>query len=97
MKLQQKADQITKFLHSYRVIVIWLIILGLVGFTLWQSLKISDPQIDKTYLEQKRSELKKKAIDVEMSSELETTVNNLNETPVETDPGDTGTQDPFNP
>lgn len=97
MKLQQKTDHIIKFLHSYRVIVIWLIILGLVGFTLWQSLKISDPQIDKAYLEQKRSELKKEAIDVEMSSELETTINNLHKTPVETEPGDTGTQDPFNP
>lgn len=97
MKLQQSLNTTIKYIYSYRIILIWLAILALLGFTLWQSLKISDPQVDREYLQEQRTKQQKNATDIELSEELREQIHNLEHTPVDTEPEDLGTNDPFHP
>lgn len=97
MKIPKKLTRILNHVYSYRVIAIWLIVLGLLGFTLWQDLKISDPGIDQQYLQSQRSNQEQNATDIELDDELRAQIDNLERIPVDTEPRDLGTQDPFNP
>lgn len=97
MKIPKKLTRILSHVYSYRVIAIWLVVLGLLGFTLWQDLKISDPGIDQQYLQSQRSSQEQNATDIELDDELRARIDNLERIPVDTEPQDLGTQDPFNP
>lgn len=87
----------TRYIYAYRIVAIWLLILGLLGFTLWQSLDISDPKINQTYLEQQRKQQEDDTTGIVLDEALRSRINNLEQTPVNVEPGDLGTDDPFNP
>lgn len=81
----------------YRVLIIWLAIFLLLGFTLWRMQAISNPQPDEAYLQSQREDPKNQITDIKLSEELKREIDLLRPTPVDVDPDDLGTQDPFNP
>lgn len=97
MNIQQTLNTIIRHIRAYRTILIWLAVLGLLGFTLVQSQKISDPRVDRAYLEAQRAEQEKSTASIELSETLREQINNLERTPVDTDPEELGTSDPFHP
>lgn len=97
MKIPQTLSTTIHYIQAYRIILIWLVVFALIGFTLLQSIKISEPQVDRSYLQEQRTEQEKNATGIELSEELREQINNLKRTPVDTDPENLGTTDPFNP
>ena len=95
LSLDRLKNSITPLLSKYRVIIVALIVLGLFGYTLIRALDINDPRIDHEYREQLREEIETATISVD--AELRERIESLIETPVDDNPSDLGTRDPFNP
>lgn len=88
-------EKILNYILKYKVIIIWLIILSLFGITLLKLQAISNPQPDNAYLEAKQQSYQTDKIRVKDSVRNE--IEKLEDTKVNTQPGQTGTPDPFNP
>lgn len=98
MKLDQlDINRILKPLYTYRIVIIWVLILGLLGFTLIQARQIADPQVDRALLEEQRQTLAEDAITLELNDELESRMQRLQPSPIEASPEELGSRDPFNP
>ncbi len=97
MQVPKKISQIGQYIYTYRVIVLWCVILGLLGFTLWQSMKISDPGVDQAYLQQQRTAQEESATEILLDESLRETLNQLERTPVDVKAENLGTNNPFNP
>jgi cytoskeletal protein RodZ len=97
MSTTRVFHQAISYIRSYRIILIWLLILGLLGFTLWQSLSISNPEANQTYLEQQRSKQEESTTNIQLDQQLRSRINNLERNPVDVEPENLGTEDPFNP
>lgn len=88
---------ILHFLQKYSAIPIWLITLGLLGFTLWQADKVATPQTDHDRLKERRGEIREETAALDIDEELKTRIERLQPTPVDTSPEALSTRDPFNP
>lgn len=98
MKLDQlDLNRILKPLYTYRILVIWVLILGLLGFTLIQARQIADPQVDESLLEEQRQTLAEDTITLELNAELESRMQQLQPDPIDASPDELGSRDPFNP
>lgn len=86
---------IIKFIIKYKIIIIWLVILAFFSITLLKLRAISNPSPDETYLESKQKSYQTDTIRIKDSVRVE--IEKLEDTPVNTTPGQTGTNDPFNP
>lgn len=92
------SPHIQKFLRvlsQYRVVLVALIILGLFGYTLIRMLDISDPSIDPAYQNAQREKIETTTIRID--DELRARIESLQDTPVNDQPSNLGTNDPFNP
>lgn len=88
-------QKLLRALSRYRVILVALIILGLFGYTLIRMLDISDPSIDASYQRTQREEIETTTIRID--DDLRARIESLQDTPVNDQPSDLGTNDPFNP
>lgn len=88
-------QQIANYLYKYRIIIIWLAILLLFGIALVKLQAIVSPAADKAYVDAKTKDIQNDRIQIKDS--LKQQINQLQETPVNTQPGQLGTADPFNP
>lgn len=86
--------KIANLLLKYRFILITVTVFLLFGFSLWKLQSISNPQPDPAYLEQKRQNLPTK---IEIKDSLRSSLENLENTPVDTQSENIGQGDPFNP
>lgn len=86
--------QIIKYITQYHVAVIWVVLLGLFGFTLWKIQAISNPKPDPEYLKEKRLD---QPSTIEIKDSLRAQLEELENTPVNTQPSNVGIGDPFNP
>ena len=89
------VQKIVRLLSQYRVVLSALIILGLFGYTLIRMLDISDPNIDSSYQNSQREEIETATIRID--DELRERIESLQDTPVNDQPSNLGTNDPFNP
>lgn len=80
----------------YRVILITLAIFGLFGYTLYRIQQISNPRVDQSYIEAKRG-TQPTSTKLKIKDSVKTQIEQLQETPINTQPGQLGTSDPFNP
>lgn len=78
---------------KYRLILICLFLLGVFGYSLWRLPAISNPEADPQYLKQQQTQVFKLEIKDSLRKQLEQLV----ETPVDTQPDSVGRPDPFNP
>lgn len=83
--------QITK----HRVIGLSLVTLLLLGFTLWRTQALSNPQPDPAYLNAERSKASSQKITIDTA--LVEQIKKLTQPKVDVEPKDLGTKDPFNP
>lgn len=99
MKLNAKQTirQIVSFIVRYRVILIWLVVLCLLGLTLWRLQAISDPEPDAHYINKQRENPENQVEKIQLPDELRRNIEQLQPNPVDVDPDQLGTQDPFNP
>ena len=96
MNTSKYLETTKSFLARYRVIVVSLIVLGLLGYTLFRLQAISNPQIDEEYLDQKRADNPITG-EIKVDDELIEKINDLEAIPVDVTPDNLGTNDPFNP
>lgn len=85
-----------KFIVKYKTILICLLVLGMFGYTLWRVRVISNPVADPSYVEAKRSNQQNNT-KLQVKDALRAQIEQLQEVPVNTQPGQLGTNDPFNP
>lgn len=95
--LKKSIKLVKVCIYRYRVIIVWLVVLGLLGFTLWRLQAISNPQPDERYLEQQRNDEENQITDIQLNDDLREKIEILRPNPVDVDPENLGTQDPFNP
>lgn len=88
-------QQLLNYLYKYRIILIWLGILVLFALSLVKLQAIVNPVADKAYVEAKTKDIQSDRIQIKDS--LKQQIEQLQETPVNTQPGQLGTADPFNP
>ncbi|MEX0748915.1 MAG: hypothetical protein WD467_02540 [Candidatus Saccharimonadales bacterium] len=91
----QQLKRLPILLNRHRLIISWLVILGLFGFTLWQAQSISDPTHDPDYLRRQQTELPSTTINID--TELQQRIEGLLETKVDAEANNLGTRDPFSP
>lgn len=91
----KQLRNILTYINKYRLILVWLLILALFGFSLLRAQDISNPHADMDYLGEQREEIESTALDID--EDLRVQIEELLETPVDTDPDNLGTEDPFNP
>jgi len=88
--------KILDIIIQYHIVLITLVILGLFGYTLYKIQDISNPQVDPVYIESKRGS-QPVATKLKIKDSVKSQIEQLQETPVNTQPGQLGTNDPFNP
>lgn len=81
-------------LTKYRLVLIWLAILGVFGYTLLRLQAISNPQPNPDYIQKQQQNQTTK---VEIKDSLRTQLEQLVETRVDTQSDKLGSPDPFNP
>ena len=86
--------KILLYLKRYKVVIIWVGLLGLFGYSLWKIQAISNPQPDPDYLKRQQQDQPTK---IEIKDSLRQQLENLEATPVDTRPDNVGNADPFNP
>ncbi len=79
---------------KYRLSLIWLLLLGLFGYSLFRLGAISNPAADPAYL---KDQQKTQATKFEIKDSLRSQLEQLVDTPVDTRPQGLGRPDPFNP
>lgn len=99
MKLNTKQiiSRIISFIVRYRIIIVWLVILCLLGLTLWRLQSISNPEPDASYIKKQRENPDVQVAEIRLTDELRRDIELLRPNPVDVDPNRLGTQDPFNP
>lgn len=93
LDIQQLLD---KVIHL-RVIITWLLVLVLLGFTLWQALQITEQQVDNDYLEELREETEQEGTALDLEEELRDDIEGLESGAIDIGLDGRGEQDPFNP
>jgi hypothetical protein len=88
-------DKLQKYILKYKIIIIWMIILSLFGLTLLKLQSINNPTPDDEYLKSKQQSYQTDKIRIKDSVREE--IEKLENIPVNTQPGQVGTSDPFNP
>jgi len=84
-----------KLLKKYHLILIWLLVLFLFGYSLWRFQAITNPKPDEVYLKNKQQTAQD--IKIQIKDDLKAQIEGLQNTPVNTQPAQLGTPDPFNP
>lgn len=88
-------ENLINHILKYKIIIIWLVILALFGLTLLKLRAINNPVPDDAYFESKQKSYQTDNIRIKDTVREE--IEKLKDTPVNTQPGQTGTNDPFNP
>ena len=98
MKLGKiNTRQLLNKLMQYRVIIAWLLVLVLLGFTLWQALEITEQRVDSNYLEELREEAEQDGVALDLEQELRNEIEGLESGAIDIGLDGRGERDPFNP
>lgn len=89
-------NHVTSKLLEYRVILVWLVVLGLLGFTLWRATIITDPQVDEEHMRVAEEDAAEE-VELDLDAELETRINQLEPGAIDISLDGRGDRDPFNP
>ncbi len=88
-------NKVINIIIKYRIIILWSFILLVFGLTLLKFRAISNPTPDDDYLQSKEQSYQTDKIKIKDSVRKE--IEKLEDTQINTDPGQVGTTDPFNP
>ncbi|MEX0932148.1 MAG: hypothetical protein WDZ81_00895, partial [Candidatus Saccharimonadales bacterium] len=80
---------------DHRIILIAILVLILVGFTLWRTRVLINPVPSQEYLQSERAEAATEQIKID--PKLINQIEKLTQTQVDVSPKNLGTKDPFNP
>ena len=98
MKLDKINPQhILTEVAKHKVVLIWLLILVLLGFTLWQALQITDQQVDQAHLEELREEAEEASTALDLEEDLKDRIESLESGAIDIGLDGRGERDPFNP
>lgn len=91
------TQQLLNKVIQHRIIIAWLLVLVLLGFTLWQALQITEQQVDNDYLEELREEAEQEGIALDLEEELRDDIEGLESGAIDIGLDGRGERDPFNP
>ena len=91
------TQKIIDGLIKHRVIIAWLLVLVLLGFTLWQAVEITEQQVDSNYLEELREEAEQDGVTLDLEEELRDEIEDLESGAIDIGLDGRGERDPFNP
>lgn len=97
LNVRHTLQRTATFVVRYKVILVWLIVLGLLGLTLWRLQSISNPEPDTQHIKMQRDNPENQVVEIKLSDDLRREIDRLRPNPVDVDPNQLGTQDPFNP
>jgi type VI protein secretion system component VasK len=88
-------QQVLKLVMRFRVIIISLFVLVLLGYSLWQLMQISRPRVDEAYIQQHQGNSEN--LKLEIKDSLKKQIEQLQPTPVNVQPSPGNQPDPFSP
>ncbi len=89
-------DKVLKFILRKRTILITLVICGLLGYTLWHMQAAMNPKADQNYLNSRRNPANS-SNKIQIKDSIKQQIEQLQDTPLNLQPGKLGKPDPFNP
>ena len=89
-------DKVLKILLPKRTVLIIVAIFGLFGYTLWHMQEVMNPRADQGYLNSKRNPANSNN-KIQIKDSVKQQIEQLQDTPLNLQPGKLGKPDPFNP